>query len=73
MKSDVVKWEKNEGVGLITLNRPDRLNAMNRELLEKLRTILEEATTDTEVKVVILTGAGKGFCAGERRGEQGKG
>lgn len=64
MKPAVVIWEKTEGVGLITLNRPERLNAMNRELLAGLNETLEEAAADDEVKVILLTGSGKGFCAG---------
>jgi len=64
MKSDVIIWEKTDGVGSITLNRPERLNAMNRELLAGLNEMLEQAAADAAVKVLILTGAGKGFCAG---------
>ncbi|ABB32451.1 enoyl-CoA hydratase/isomerase [Geobacter metallireducens GS-15] len=57
-------YEKTEGVGVITLNRPDRLNALNRTILLELIQVLQEATTDNEVRVVLITGAGKGFCAG---------
>jgi len=48
----------------ITLNRPDRLNAMNVELVEGLHQVLAELSEDRECRVVILTGAGRGFCAG---------
>lgn len=64
MESAVVNFEKTEGVGLVTLNRPERLNAMNRELLAGLNETLEEASADDEVKVILLTGSGRGFCAG---------
>ena len=60
----VVKWQKSDGIGLVTLNRPEKLNAMNPQLLADLREILEEAEKDEEVKVLVLTGTGKGFCAG---------
>jgi enoyl-CoA hydratase len=48
----------------ITLNRPDKLNAMNVELVEGLHRALAELSEDRECRVVILTGAGRGFCAG---------
>jgi enoyl-CoA hydratase len=52
------------GVRQITLNRPDKLNAMNAEMVRGLRGVLEEVGRDPECRVVILTGAGRGFCAG---------
>lgn len=48
----------------LTLNRPDVLNAFTRELLGDLRAALEAAATDTGIGAVILTGAGRAFCAG---------
>ncbi|MBI5948404.1 MAG: enoyl-CoA hydratase [Chloroflexi bacterium] len=48
----------------ITLNRPDRLNAISGPMLGALSSTLQEANTDPSVRVVILTGAGRGFCAG---------
>lgn len=53
-----------DGVRLITLNRPDRLNAMNEELIDGLHAALDEAAADRDCRVVVLTGAGRGFCAG---------
>lgn len=64
MGSTVVLWERREGVGLITMNRPDRFNAMNRQLIAELAENLQGAEKDEEVKVVVITGAGKAFCAG---------
>jgi enoyl-CoA hydratase len=52
------------GVRQITLNRPDKLNAMNAEMVRGLHGVLEEVGRDPECRVVILTGAGRGFCAG---------
>ena len=52
------------GVAQLVLNRPDKLNAMNSELIESLHTHLDDIAVDPEVRVVILTGAGRGFCAG---------
>ncbi len=54
-----------DGVASITLNRPDRLNALSREMLLELRDSLQKAASDTSVKVVQLTGNGKAFCAGQ--------
>jgi 2-(1,2-epoxy-1,2-dihydrophenyl)acetyl-CoA isomerase len=48
----------------ITLNRPDQLNALTWEMMRILRNILEEASVDPGVRVVVLTGAGRGFCSG---------
>lgn len=52
------------GVALVTLNRPDKLNAMTSELVENLHRTLDDIAADAEVRVVVLTGAGRGFCAG---------
>jgi enoyl-CoA hydratase len=52
------------GITLLTLDRPDRLNAMNRELVSDLHEALAAVGEDRECRVVILTGAGRGFCAG---------
>ncbi|HEY7135229.1 MAG TPA: enoyl-CoA hydratase-related protein [Acidimicrobiia bacterium] len=51
-------------VTLVTLNRPDRLNALNYELAADLHDALDRIGADRDCKVVILTGAGRGFCAG---------
>lgn len=52
-------------VATVTLNRPDRLNAATFDLGEQLVAAFGEAETDDDVRVIILTGAGKGFCAGD--------
>jgi enoyl-CoA hydratase len=52
------------GVTLLTLNRPERLNAMTAELIGELHDALDSADTDRSCRVVVLTGAGRGFCAG---------
>lgn len=53
-----------EGVALLTLNRPNRLNAMTSELVEELHSTLATIAVDRSCRVVVLTGSGKGFCAG---------
>ncbi len=54
-----------EGVLTLTLNRPDRMNAFNVALHEALAAAVRRATSDEQCRVVLLTGAGKGFCAGQ--------
>ena len=57
-------WEVRDRVGTITLNRPDRLNAISGPMLGNLSSVLQAANIDRSVRAVILTGAGRGFCAG---------
>lgn len=53
------------GVGFITLNRPDKLNSFNREMALSLQDALDKCSEDNSVRAVHITGAGKGFCAGQ--------
>jgi 2-(1,2-epoxy-1,2-dihydrophenyl)acetyl-CoA isomerase len=53
-----------DGVAIVTLNRPEKLNALSRELQRDLLDVCEEARTDDAVRAVIFTGAGRGFCSG---------
>jgi 2-(1,2-epoxy-1,2-dihydrophenyl)acetyl-CoA isomerase len=53
------------GVAAITLNRPDKLNSFNREMALKLQNTLDECASQQEVRCIYITGAGKGFCAGQ--------
>src|SRR5436190_24396893 len=58
------------GVLSITLNRPDKLNAFNPEMHGLLRKALERALDEPEIRAVLLTGAGRGFCAGQDLSER---
>lgn len=62
--SSVVLERPRPGVALLRLNRPDRLNAMTSELVSSLHDRLDELAVDHTCRVVVLTGAGRGFCAG---------
>jgi len=53
-----------DGVATLTMNRPDSLNAMSGDMMARMQTALPELAADPEVGVVVLTGAGRGFCAG---------
>jgi len=57
-------FEIEDGVGVITLNRPDRLNAMNWDLAKDLVQLLRDLRMNDEVRTLVLTGAGRGFCSG---------
>ncbi|OQY49873.1 MAG: hypothetical protein B6230_07395 [Desulfobacteraceae bacterium 4572_89] len=58
-------YHSSKNVGIITLNRPHRLNAINIDLLKGFMKQLDRARLDTHAQVIILTGEGKAFCAGE--------
>jgi 2-(1,2-epoxy-1,2-dihydrophenyl)acetyl-CoA isomerase len=61
----VVDVTQEAGVLMITLNRPDVLNALNREVHQGIFAALERAKTDDSVRAVVITGAGRGFCVGQ--------
>jgi 2-(1,2-epoxy-1,2-dihydrophenyl)acetyl-CoA isomerase len=63
MSQDLLEAVK-DGVALLTMNRPDRLNAMSHPMLDAMLEALPRLAEDPEVGVVVLTGAGRGFCAG---------
>jgi enoyl-CoA hydratase/carnithine racemase len=62
--NDVVLYQVQEGIAQVTLNRPDALNAWVPELGRAYFDRLEEADSDPDVRVIVVTGAGRGFCAG---------
>jgi len=64
MSKSVLLIESDNGIAILTLNRPDSLNALNRELRETLVKTIYKLATDVETRVIILTGAGRAFCAG---------
>jgi len=61
---ETILYEVRDNVVLMTLNRPDRRNAMNLELNRDLLAGFQQAAVDEQVRAVMVTGAGKGFCAG---------
>jgi len=64
MDLKVVKYEKKDGVAIIAMNYPERLNALSVQIREDLQIAYAEALNDDDVRVLILTGSGRSFCAG---------
>jgi enoyl-CoA hydratase len=64
MSDKVVLYERDGRIGRITLNRPEVMNAINNEMPEALKDAVEQANADQAVHVIVLSGAGRAFCAG---------
>src|SRR4051794_38134341 len=64
MSTDVLLRDTSDGVAVLTLNRPDRLNAWTFELEQAYFGALADCAEDPDVRVIVVTGAGRGFCAG---------
>lgn len=64
MEFETILFERNGNVGIITLNRPDALNSTNDQMYKELNGLIADIAADDDVRCVILTGAGRGFCAG---------
>ena len=60
--ADEVFCSVQDGIATVTLNRPDKRNAMNAALLSRLRAAFDELETNREVRVVVVRGAGPAFC-----------
>lgn len=65
MENDLVIAEHREGYRVLTLNRPDRLNSFNEAMHAALMSALLDAESDETCRALVLTGAGRGFCAGQ--------
>jgi 2-(1,2-epoxy-1,2-dihydrophenyl)acetyl-CoA isomerase len=73
MSYETVIWEVDDGVGRVTLNRPERLNAWNEQFGLDLRDVMTKDAQDDAVRAVLITGAGRGFSSGADLKEQGAG
>ena len=65
MPYDTILYETAGGIARVTLNRPDRLNSFTAKMHEELRDALAKVRADTSARALLLTGAGRGFCAGQ--------
>lgn len=70
LKSDTVLVDQADGVLHITLNRADKLNSFNEEMHLAFRAALQSAHEEDDIRAVLLTGAGRGFCAGQDLGDR---
>jgi enoyl-CoA hydratase/carnithine racemase len=64
MPSVLEQTQPRPGVTLLTMNRPEKLNALSYELVESLHATIDSAAADNDCRVLVLTGAGRGFCSG---------
>jgi len=64
MAFETILYEKTDGIAVITMNRPDRRNALNPTLVSEMTSALEETRNDEKIKTVIISGGKKFFCAG---------
>ena len=72
MEFETIRYELEDGVLTLTLNRPDRLNAFNGTMMQEMIAAIDAADADDAVRAIIVTGEGRGFCAGadlEKGGE----
>lgn len=70
MHFDSIQYEVKSGIAILTLNRPDKLNSFTQAMHGEVRTALDALQADATVRVLLLTGAGRGFCAGQDLGDR---
>ena len=61
---ETIRLEVEDGIATLTLNRPDKLNAFNTQMMQEMIAAFDQTDADDSVRVVIVTGAGRAFCAG---------
>lgn len=71
MKFETILYDKKDKILTITLNRPERLNAFTGQMMEDLISAINAAGEDDEIRVIVVTGSGRGFCAGADLGSGG--
>jgi 2-(1,2-epoxy-1,2-dihydrophenyl)acetyl-CoA isomerase len=70
MSYQCILFDLTDGVARLTLNRPDRLNSFNVDMHAEVRDVLARVRDDADCRVLVLTGAGRGFCAGQDLGDR---
>jgi 2-(1,2-epoxy-1,2-dihydrophenyl)acetyl-CoA isomerase len=65
MNYETILFELRNGVARLTLNRPEKLNSFNAQMHEEIRLALDELSRQPDARVLVMTGAGRGFCAGQ--------
>jgi enoyl-CoA hydratase len=64
MSYDTILYQREKGIGTITLNRSERLNAINEQMIRELNSVLDDLEANDEIRVAIITGSDKAFCTG---------
>ena len=64
MSEPTVLFEERGAVGLLTLNRPQALNSLTRQMHRDVWAVLDRVDANTQLRALVITGAGRGFCAG---------
>ena len=70
MTYETILFSIEGGIARLTLNRPDRLISFTDQMHEEVRAALDQVRADASVRVLLLTGAGRGFCAGQDLGDR---
>ena len=70
MSFETIEYTVNKGVGVLTLNRPETLNSFTSQMHDEVREAIKDARTNNEVRCLVITGAGRGFCAGQDLGDR---
>ncbi|MBC7858512.1 MAG: enoyl-CoA hydratase/isomerase family protein, partial [Burkholderiaceae bacterium] len=65
MNYETILFSIEDGVARLTLNRPDKLNSFTQQMHDEVRAALAQLKADASARVLVLTGAGRGFCAGQ--------
>ena len=68
MSYEAITLKKEAGIATVTLNRPETLNALNEVMIRELLQVIDELDKDSDIRVMVLTGAGRAFCAGAQIG-----
>lgn len=64
MQYQYITYDEQDGIGTLTLNRPDKLNALNADMIDEMIVVLDHVAATREARVLLITGAGKAFCGG---------
>jgi len=70
MAYDTILFASEGGIARLTLNRPERMNSFNEAMHAEVRDALDRVRTDASLRVLLLTGAGRAFCAGQDLGDR---